>query len=94
MASFESWLETYSDMFEAPAGSAEPQCPNCGHRTLRLLFTVRSGAAAGFANLWCETCLEGIVISRAEIPAGAVIRDGDLPAEERVPRIPEYRLVV
>jgi hypothetical protein len=93
MASFEDWLETFDEVYRAMPGGGSVACPNCGHRELRLVFTVRPGSDVGYAAFWCDNCLEGIHISRAVVPAGAVVRDASLPSEGREPKIPNYHVV-
>ena len=93
MATFDDWLDVYEEAFEAIPRDADLACPHCGHHTLRLVFTGDLDRAVGYASFWCDTCLLGIGISRAPIPEGAVVRDIHLPREERLPKIPNFRLV-
>jgi hypothetical protein len=93
MATFDDWLTAYGDVYDAIPGDAGLACPNCGHRTLRLVFTGDRDRAIGYGHFWCDTCLFGIGISRAPIPDGAVVQDIHLLREEREPRIPNYTLV-
>ncbi|MFJ8689502.1 hypothetical protein [Micromonospora wenchangensis] len=93
MASFDDWLDAYDVMYRALPASSELPCPNCGHQTLRLVFTAPPGTRHGYAAFWCDTCLEGIHLSRAPIPDGVSVLSLDLPAEKRNRGIPNYRLV-
>ena len=93
MATFDDWLDVYEKAYEAVPSDADLACPNCGHHTLRLVFTGDLERAEGYASFWCDTCLLGIGISRAPIPDGAVVRDIRVPREDRLPRIPNFRLV-
>ena len=93
MASFEQWTEAWNDVYEALPADSETACPNCGHRTLRLVFSAKPDSAVGYADFWCDTCFEGIHVSRAVIPDGVIVRDSSVPTEERSPRIPDHRLV-
>ncbi|MFF0151643.1 hypothetical protein [Micromonospora sp. NPDC005203] len=92
MATFDEWLDAYDVVYEALPAQSDHACPNCGHRTLRMVFNARPGADVGYVSFWCDTCLEGISVSRAPIPAGATVRSTDKPVEERRPAIPNYRL--
>ncbi|RZT79035.1 hypothetical protein EV382_2231 [Micromonospora violae] len=69
------------------------QSANCGWRTLRIVFTAQPAANAGYVAFWCDTCMEGIHVCRAPVPDGVTVRPMDKPAEERNPRVPDYRLV-
>lgn len=92
MATFDEWLDAYDLVYtEVPARPSTP-CPNCGHVELALVFTAKIDDRIGYAHLWCNHCLEGIVVSRSAIPVGAIVQDGQRPPEERVPTIPNYRL--
>ena len=93
MASFEDWLEAFDVVYRTMSGDGRVACPNCGHQALRLVFTVRPGSDVGYAAFWCDNCLEGVHISRAVVPGGAVVRDASLPFEDREPKIPDYKVV-
>ncbi|MEU7619237.1 hypothetical protein AB0B27_24510 [Micromonospora rifamycinica] len=93
MATFDEWLDAYDVAYHALPVRPGQQCPNCGHRTLRLVFTAPPGSGYGYASFWCDTCLEGIHLSRAPVPDGAEVQPLGLPAEERNRNIPNYRLV-
>ncbi|GAB3932387.1 hypothetical protein [Micromonospora vulcania] len=93
MATFDEWLDAYDSVYRNQPAPSNVQCPNCGDRTLRLIFTGPHGSRYGYAFFWCDTCLEGIHLSRAPIPDGVMARAIDGPAEERSRGIPNYRLV-
>jgi len=93
MATYDDWLVAYSDVYDAIPGDAGVTCPHCGHQTLRLVFTGDIDQALGYGHFWCDTCLQGIGISRAPIPEGALVQDIHLPRDEREPRIPNFTLV-
>ncbi|GAA1638319.1 hypothetical protein [Actinoplanes couchii] len=90
---FEQWLDVYEVAYRSAGEPFDIACPECGHLRLRLVYTAKPGADVGYGTFWCEHCLTGIGISRAVIPGWAVVRDGSLPAAERTPRIPDFRLV-
>ncbi|MGC4892916.1 hypothetical protein [Micromonospora sp. DT31] len=93
MASFDDWLDAYEVVYRALPTESDHQCPNCGHRTLRMVFTGPPGAGYGYVSFWCDTCLEGIHVSRAPVPAGVRALSTAAPVEERTSGIPNYRLV-
>jgi hypothetical protein len=93
MANFDEWLEAYDAVYRAlPARPALP-CPNCSHRTLRLVFTAPPDGDVGYASFWCDACREGIHISRAVIPPGVEARSLATAPGERRPTIPDYHLI-
>ncbi|MBD0323712.1 MAG: hypothetical protein ICV72_10035 [Aldersonia sp.] len=93
MATYDDWLAAYSEVYEAIPEDVAVACPNCGHKTLRLVFTGDLHRAIGYGHFWCDTCFQGIGISRAPIPDGAIVQDIHLPHEEREPKIPNFILV-
>lgn len=93
MNTYDDWLEIYGEVYDAIPRDPRPACPNCGHHTLRLVFTGDPELGVGYGFFWCETCLLGIGICRAPIPDGAIVRDRNLPPDERLPKIPNFRLV-
>ena len=90
MAGFDEWLAAFDEVYRTLPADEKTACPNCGHRTLRLVFTAKPDADVGYAAFWCDTCLQGVHISRSAIPVGAVVRDSSLPIEDRQPSIPDY----
>jgi hypothetical protein len=93
VATYDDWLEAYSDVYDAIPRDAGRTCPNCGHRALRLVFTGDLERAVGYGHFWCDNCLQGVGISRAPIPAGAVVQNIHLPRDQREPKIPNFTLV-
>lgn len=92
MATFDQWLDLFSDAYDSVPGPLVMPCPNCGHRCLRLVFTGNPDQMVGYAHFWCDHCLEGIGTSRTIIPDDAVMRDIRQPDEERLPKVPNFRL--
>ncbi|BBH66678.1 hypothetical protein ACTI_33630 [Actinoplanes sp. OR16] len=92
MATYDEWLETFSDAYDMAPEAIDLACPNCGRQRLRLVFTARPDRSVGHAAFWCDHCLQGIGISRAVIPAEAIVRDSSVPADEREPKIPNFQL--
>jgi hypothetical protein len=93
VATYDDWLVAYSETYDAVPSDGDLPCPHCGHRTLRLVFTGDLDRGLGYGHFWCDTCLQGIGISRAPIPEGAVVQDIRLPREQREPKIPNFTLV-
>lgn len=93
MATYDEWMDAYNEAYDSVPGNVDLPCPNCGHHTLRLIFTGELGRDVGFGSFWCDTCLLGVSTCRTIIPDGAVVRDIQLPREQMVPRIPNFKLV-
>ncbi|MFB9239347.1 hypothetical protein ACFFWC_28070 [Plantactinospora siamensis] len=93
MATWDEWSSAYEAAYLALPEDLNVPCPNCGHRCLRLVFTGHLDRGVGYASFWCDNCLQGIVVSRAPIPAGSVTRSIDEAPDDRLPRIPNYQVV-
>ncbi|MEV6303293.1 hypothetical protein AB0M02_28040 [Actinoplanes sp. NPDC051861] len=93
MATYDQWLDAYSAAYDATPGPLVLACPNCGHARLNLVFTGDPDRMIGYAHFWCGYCLQGLGVSRTDIPAGATLQDSRLPRDERRPQVPDYQLV-
>jgi hypothetical protein len=89
----EDWLQAYSQYWDAaPKGPFVP-CPECDAPTLGLVFGTTPTATTGVAFFWCDTCRNGIAVSRATVKVGVETIALSASNEERAKRIPEYRIV-
>lgn len=93
MATWDDWSAKYEAVFEAIPEDPHLPCPNCGADALRLVFTGHVSTATGYASFWCDSCLQGIVISRAPIPDGAIVRSIEQAPQDRRPQIPNFTIV-
>lgn len=93
MATWDEWSERYEVAVLAVPEDPHQPCPECGHDALRLVFTGNLVTRIGYASFWCDHCLQGISISRASIPEGAVAHSIKDPPDARRPRIPNFRLI-
>jgi hypothetical protein len=80
-------------MLDALPGHAEPACPNCGHRTLRLVLQDTYDPDVVRAYFWCSTCLFGIAFGRVPAPEGVDVLPRVLTDEQFQRYVPDYRLV-
>jgi hypothetical protein len=88
VATFWQWLDVYELAYDTPGDLSALACPNCGRRTLALIYTGDLGEMTGYGTFWCNHCRQGIGISRAIVPADAVLRDWRLTPVQRQPSIP------
>lgn len=78
-ASHANWLDAFSAVYDQPNDLAATLCPQCGSRTLNLIFVVSDLIleGEGVAVFWCDTCRRGLMPSRSLIPQGGVkVRKG------------------
>ncbi|GAA4259768.1 hypothetical protein [Dactylosporangium darangshiense] len=88
MATYADWDELYELAYETPGDLSGLACPNCGHHALHLVYTGDLDQMIGWGTFYCDNCRQGIGISRAVVPEGAILRDRHLPPEQRQPRTP------
>lgn len=90
MSSFTSWINaTKKIAFD----SERCVCPNCGHRGLKVQFVGDREMMIGHAYVWCRQCLEGIHVSRVEIPQGVRMLPMNVTQEELMKYVPRYHVV-
>ena len=87
------WAAAYDEVQNALPAVADVACPHCGSRTLRTAFMADQNSARGVGFFWCDTCLFGIGLSGAAIPAGARPLPFGLVEDELQEYIPNYTLV-
>lgn len=73
--------------------SSDATCPHCGNLGLRYQFIGDSETRLGYAFIWCQNCLHGIHVSRAQIPAGVIALPLDVSSDELRRLVPEIKLV-
>lgn len=93
MSTYDQWLDAFSAAYDVVPDPVTAECPRCGQRCLRLVFTGDLDRQVGYAHFWCDNCLHGIGISRTTIPEGAVVQDIHEQPEDRKPKIPDFTLV-
>jgi hypothetical protein len=78
MANTVTWIRTYSQVLDG----AIPQCPSCRSSRVKLVLIANGETRMGFGFIWCEHCLEGMHISRLQVPLGASFIPIDQAASE------------
>lgn len=94
MVTYVDWLAKYQEVYAAPELVSSMSCPNCAASGLHLVLVVqREGDDHGWAAFWCDRCLTGVAIDRAEIHLGMrlLATGGDPGVVTRT--IPNYRLI-
>lgn len=75
-------------------GSQEAlSCPNCKAIAISYQFVGDSESMIGHLYLWCNSCLNGIHVSRIKIPSGVEILPFDVSEETLIKKIPKYKLI-
>jgi hypothetical protein len=82
-ASYGDWMDAYQCSYADPRSIVARRCPSCGERQLKMIFIVKiEGAETGTVAFWCNSCLQGLMPTRAPIPRGG---DKILEGLETVP---------
>jgi hypothetical protein len=88
MATYDQWLDAFSDAYDLVPAPPIAECPHCGHPSLRLVFTGDLDRMVGYAHFWCDNCLHGIGISRTTIPDGAQSKTSTSQDNNATPKSP------
>ena len=83
------WLNLVSKLAEH---LDEVFCPNCGKHMINYLYIGDEKTRMGYLQIWCESCLTGIYVSRVKAPEEAKMIFFD-QVEERDSIIPDYLFI-
>ena len=92
-ATEDAWYAAYAEAYDTVPAEITTPCPNCGHRTLHLVFTGWPDQRVGYASFWCSTCWYGLHLSRTSVPPHVDMLPLHLAPEERRKHVPNYYLI-
>ncbi len=76
MARRQDWLHALARLVDSGFDPEAPvACPNADRGAVQHRYVVEQVSRVGFAVVWCDKCVEGILVSRAEAPEGATTAD-------------------
>ncbi|MNW31229.1 hypothetical protein D3C74_81380 [compost metagenome] len=89
---YKKWLKLAEEV------KAEPQscllvCPNCSSNNIEYEFIGDSQRREGYFLIWCNECIEGLHISRVNIPENANVIPFNAPSE-LISHIPNFKRVI
>lgn len=88
---FDRWSLLAGRIISAEIRAEEADCPHCGARTVRCMAMGDPATRIGYALCWCDTCLNGIHISRMKASTAFTLHEwGD---KEAIAGIPEFHHV-
>lgn len=90
------WIHAFAEMQDKLIVGAEEKmifCPSCGLHNLQLSYVAQPATRVGYACLWCNTCLQGIWLSRVKVPLGVEFTSLDEAPEEIAKLIPKFTLI-
>ncbi|NDI35097.1 hypothetical protein [Chengkuizengella sediminis] len=91
MGDFSTWLKLSADISSSTWTNF--QCPECQKETVDFQYVGDTETRIGYLEIWCDSCLKGIHISRVRVPESANLlsfEDKNLIGN----RIPAFKQVV
>jgi hypothetical protein len=92
VSEWDHWMDAFYEYADLLPNEDVVKCPNCGARTLRLVFVGPPGLRVGFGFFWCATCLTGLFLHRMEAPSKVPIISAKSD-DPRLLNIPNFRPV-
>jgi len=89
---YKKWIKLIPDLTDNPEQIELLVCPNCMERKVDYLYIVRGKDRMGYLQIWCNSCLTGIYVSRAKAPEKAKVIDFK-QKDEIMKIIPKYKFV-
>jgi hypothetical protein len=90
---WEEWADAYEEIYQALPASSEVRCPSYGDGLVRVAFTGNEDDRIAYAAVWCDSCLNGILISRTQAPVGVPMIPPRLSPRERALIVPSYKII-
>lgn len=90
---FNDWLKLLIKFSKNNYSTKDFICPECGKKSVESIYVGNPSTYIGYLPIWCNSCNNGIQISRVEIPQGVkMIEFDDLESIEKA--IPNFKQVV
>lgn len=89
---FKKWLQLAETVKETTPNCPLLNCPNCNSNNIAYEFIGDSRKREGYFLIWCNNCLEGLHISRIDIPELAKMIPFGSPSE-LTSHIPNFKKV-
>lgn len=86
---YKEWLKLLPDLIEHVD---KVPCPSCGKHMINYLYIGDEKTRIGYLQVWCESCLLGIYVSRVKAPKETKMITFD-QVEERDTIISDYLFV-
>lgn len=86
---FKQWLKLSAIVQETVPDVPKINCPNCNSTNISFEYIGDREKRQGYFLIWCNNCLEGIHISRIQIPEKAKVIPLRGP-DEQIAHIPNF----
>jgi len=86
MSNFSAWLKLSADISGHAQSNSLFPCPECQKETIDFQYVGDFETRIGYLDIWCNSCTNGIHISRARAPEYAdLITFEDEKVKRRIP---------
>jgi hypothetical protein len=87
MGDFSRWLKLSADISSNSSHiNIAHCCPECQSQAIDFQYVGDIASRVGFLAVWCNSCLNGIHLSRVRVPESAVLMAfDDASVKERIP---------
>ncbi|NQF15107.1 hypothetical protein HPY31_14410 [Brevibacillus sp. HB1.3] len=86
---FKDWIKLTTIIAEIDQEVPEMECPNCHQLKIDYQYVGDLKSRAGFLDIWCNSCLHGIHLSRTKAPENVSLLSFDA-AEEYKKKVPNF----
>jgi len=69
------------------------KCPACKTSTIRFQYVGDLSTRIGYLDIWCDSCLNGVHVSRAKVPENIEMLPFDTPSNVLKQKIPEIKYI-
>lgn len=87
---FNQWLQLMKEITDQLPDPHLLTCPECGNQEIDFQYVGDPTTRIGYLDIWCQSCLHGIHLSRTRIPANATMISFDDSEEAISERIPNF----
>ena len=89
---YDEWMEIAIKILDESFVDGEVTCPECGKNHIDYRFVANLKKNTGYLSIWCNSCLNGIQVSRVKVPD--ISRKVDMYDDESLKKeIPNFKLV-
>jgi hypothetical protein len=86
MGNFTGWLKLSVEISNNPLPLSALYCPECLNSTVDFQYVGDSEMRIGYLDVWCNSCSNGIHISRVRMPESAKLLEfNDASLIDRIP---------
>lgn len=89
---FKDWIKVNTEIIESHPNISTIKCPNCQETKVNYQYVGDTRSRVGFLDIWCNSCLQGVHISRTKVPERLSMISFE-EVDEYKRRVPKYTAV-